>query len=210
MEITCPRCESTFSVDRNALSAHKYHVKCSVCQQVFQVDLDTESSVAGARLGQQLGRYVLIFIIILLLLALIGQVLWSTGVYSYAANSPPIRRALIHSAAAFGTHISWPGPNKHMRIVESHVTPVGDQLAEISGKIENLAGHVQAYPVIQVTLSNVYGAPIAHLQFNAKEYLQPSEKADAGFLSHKTVRFTLKSPNLIAAAGYQVTLLSRP
>ncbi|MBE7561835.1 zinc-ribbon domain-containing protein [Acidithiobacillus sp. HP-6] len=210
MEITCPRCESTFGVDHNALQKHHYQVKCGVCQQVFQVDLDNETSTAGAHLGQRLGRYLLLLIIFLLVLALIGQILWSTGVYSYAANSAPIRRAMIHSANAIGTQISWPGPNKEMRIVDSHVTALDNHLAEITGKMENLAGHVQAYPAIQVTLSNVYGAPIAHLQFTPKEYLAKPEETISGFLSHTPVQFSIKSPKLIAAAGYQVTLLSQP
>lgn len=210
MEITCPRCESTFSVDPKALHNHHYQVKCSVCQQIFQVDMDSETSTAGLHLGQRLGRYLLLLIIFLLILALIGQILWSTGVYSYAANSAPIRQAMIRSANALGTTISWPGPNKEMRIVDSHVTPLGNQRAEITGKMENLAGHVQAYPVIQVTLSNVYGAPIAHLQFKAKDYLEQPEAISSGFLSRQPVPFTLKSPQLLAAAGYQVSLLSQP
>ncbi|PKY11912.1 hypothetical protein B1757_00725 [Acidithiobacillus marinus] len=79
MEITCPRCESTFSVDPKALHNHHYRVKCSVCQQTFQVDMDSEISTTGLHLGQRLGRYLLLLIIFLLVLALIGQILWSTG-----------------------------------------------------------------------------------------------------------------------------------
>ncbi|WP_414040353.1 zinc-ribbon and DUF3426 domain-containing protein [Acidithiobacillus sp. M4-SHS-6] len=210
MEITCPRCETTFSVDPKALHDHHDQVKCSVCQQIFHVDMDSETRTAGLHLGQRLGRYLLLLIIFLLLLALIGQILWSTGAYSYAANSAPIRQAMIRGANALGMSIAWPGPNKEMRIVHSHVIPLGNQRAEITGKMENLAGHVQAYPVIQVTLSNVYGAPIAHLQFKANDYLPHPENAASGFLSHRPVPFVIKSPRLLAAAGYQVTLLSQP
>lgn len=210
MEISCPRCESAFSADIKSLRQHHFQVKCSVCQQVFHVDLAAETETAGKQLGQHFSRYLLITIIILLLLALLGQVLWSTGIYSYAANNAPIRRAMIRGANALGTTIPWPGPNKAIHIVDSQVAPVGDHLAQITGQIENLAGHVQAYPVIEVTLSNIYGAPIAHLHFNPSQYLGAHHIASDGFLAHSPVHFTLHSPQLVAAAGYQVTLLSRP
>lgn len=56
MEITCPRCESTFSVEAKALQQHHYQVKCGVCQHVFQVNPDDETSAAGAHLGQRLKK----------------------------------------------------------------------------------------------------------------------------------------------------------
>ncbi|MFA7495140.1 MAG: zinc-ribbon and DUF3426 domain-containing protein [Acidithiobacillus sp.] len=210
MEISCPRCESAFSADIKSLRQHHFQVKCSVCQQVFHVDLAAETETAGKHLGHRFSRYLLITIITLLLLALIGQIVLSTGVYSYAANSAPVRQAMIRGATALGTTIPWPGPNKAIQIIDSQVTPVGDHLAMITGQIENLAGHVQAYPVIEVTLSNVYGAPITHLHFNPSQYLGPHHKTIDGFLAHSPIHFTLHSPQLAAAAGYQVTLLSRP
>ena len=209
MEITCPRCESTFAADSKALRDHRYQAKCGVCQYVFQVDVAAEEVRAGNGLGYRLGRFSLILMIVLLFIALIGQVLWWTRSYSYAATSTPVRRALLAGAAQLGIRIPWPGPNKKIRIIRSAVTPLGDHLARISGSIENVAHHVQAYPVIEVTLSNVYGAPIAHLHFTPEQYLNTHFPPDAGFVPETAVPFILSSPALTTAAGYQVTLLSR-
>ena len=210
MEITCPRCESTFATDGKALREHHYQVKCSVCQQIFHIDIAAEEMRAGSSLGRRLGRFLLILAIILLITALIGQVLWWTRSYSYAATSAPVRHMLLDGAEQLGITIPWPGPNKDIRILNSRVIPVGDHLARITGSIENVANQVQAYPVIEVTLSNVYGAPIAHLHFTAAQYLSGEFHASAGFVPGTAVPFTLSGPALTAAAGYQVTLLSRP
>lgn len=210
MEITCPRCESTFATDNNALREHHYQAKCSVCQQIFHIDIAAEDTRAGSGLGRLLGKFLLILAIILLITALIGQVLWWTRSYSYAATSAPVRHMLLDGAEQLGITIPWPGPNKNIRILNSQVIPVGDHLARITGSIENVANQVQAYPVIEVTLSNVYGAPIAHLHFTAAQYLSGEFHASAGFVPGTAVPFTLSGPALTAAAGYQVTLLSRP
>ncbi|ACH82626.1 MULTISPECIES: zinc-ribbon and DUF3426 domain-containing protein [Acidithiobacillus] len=210
MEITCPRCESTFLSDDKALREHHYRVKCSVCHHIFHVDVAAETARAGSSLGRRLGRFLLILAIILLVIALIGQILWWTRSYSYAATSAPIRRFLLSSAEQLDITIPWPGPNKDIRILNSQVTPVADHLARITGNIENVANQVQAYPVIEVTLSNVYGAPIAHLHFTATQYLSAEFPARAGFVPGTPVPFVLSSPALTRAAGYQITLLSRP
>ncbi|CDQ08722.1 conserved hypothetical protein [Acidithiobacillus ferrivorans] len=210
MEITCPRCESTFATDNNALREHHYQAKCSVCQQIFHIDIAAEDTRAGSNLGRLLGKFLLILAIILLITALIGQALWWTRSYSYAATSAPVRHILLSSAEQLGVTIPWPGPNKDIRILNSQVTQAGKHLARITGNIENVANKVQAYPVIEVTLSNIYGAPIAHLQFTAAQYLSGAFHASSGFVPGTAVPFTLSSPALTTAAGYQVTLLSRP
>ena len=210
MEITCPRCESTFAVDPRALRAHQGLVRCTVCQQVFRVELAALASGGEERSGWSWGRRLLLLVIFLLVLVLIAQVLWWTRSYAYAATSTPIRQALLNAAARFDVQIPWPGPNRDIRIVQSSVLPLPDHRAEIRGKIRNDAQLVQAYPVIQVTLSNSYGGTIARLEFRPSEYLGPERHAADGFVPGEDVSFHLSSPKLIAAPGYQVTLLSRP
>jgi len=210
MEVICPRCESTFDVDPRALRAHQGLVRCAVCQQVFRVELAALAASAEDDGGSRWGRRQLLWIIFLLLLVLIGQVLWWTRSYAYAATSTPVREALLKAAAGLGIEIPWPGPNRDIRIVQSSVLPLAGHLAEIRGKLRNEAPLVQAYPVIQVTLSNSYGGTIARLEFPPSEYLKSGQRAADGFVPGVDVPFELRSPKLVAAPGYQVTLLSRP
>lgn len=211
MEVTCPRCESTFAVDPRALRQHQGLVRCTVCQQVFRVELAAlATSAEDGSSGSRWGRRLLLTVIALLVLVLIVQVLWWTRSYAYAATSTPVRQALLSAAARLDVQIPWPGPNREIRIVQSSVEPLPDRLAEIRGKIRNDAQLVQAYPVIQVTLSNSYGGTIARLEFQPSEYLGPDRHAADGFVPGEDVSFLLRSPKLVAAPGYQVTLLSRP
>jgi len=210
MEITCPRCDSTFSVDAAELRAHDCQAQCSVCDQIFTVDgalCGATPSPAGA--GRRWAKRFLLFIIFLLILALIGQAVWWTQAYSYLAGNADLRRAMLGTAQRLGVEIPWPGPNKQILIVNSQVIPGNGNLARITGTIRNTADFVQAYPVISVTLDNIHGAPVAHLRFTPRQYLAPPYRAADGFIPHTPVPFVLSSPQLITAPGYQVTLISQ-
>ena len=210
MEITCPRCDSTFSVDAAELRAHACQAQCSVCDQTFTAGgtlCGATSSPASA--SRRWAKRFLLFIIFLLILALIGQAVWWTQAYSYLAGNADLRRVMLNTAQRLGVDIPWPGPNRQILIVNSQVIPGNGNLARITGTIRNTADFVQAYPVISVTLNNIHGAPVAHLRFTPQQYLAPPYRAADGFIPHTPVPFVLSSPQLITAPGYQVTLISQ-
>jgi predicted Zn finger-like uncharacterized protein len=214
MEVQCPRCESTFAVDPTVLRAHQGALQCSVCGETFRVP------VAGAALSKTrdsspprnggIGRWFLLVVILVLVLVLIVQVLWWTRSYAYLASAAPVRSFLLQSAQRFGVTMPWPGPNAEIHIGHSTVTPLPNHLAVIRGTLENTSGMVQAYPQIQVVLSNAYGSTIATLQFAPSAYLPKGILPYEGFSPESRVDFVLQGPKLQAVPGYQVTILRQP
>ncbi len=214
MEVQCPRCESAFSVAPEALRKHQGVLQCSVCGEVFQVPIAApgvaKSIEAESRHPGGLGRGFLLAIIVFLVLILIVQILWWTRSYAYLATYAPIRSVLLQSAHSLGVEVPWPGPNREIHITQSTVTALPDHLAIIRGKLKNTSGMVQAYPQIQVVLSNAYGSTIRTLTYTPQSYLPGDVLVGKGFVPGHAVDFVLQGPQLEAAPGYQVTLLSQP
>ncbi|MEY2341755.1 zinc-ribbon and DUF3426 domain-containing protein [Acidithiobacillus sp. IBUN Pt1247-S3] len=214
MEVQCPRCESTFAVDPLSLRGHQGLLQCSVCREVFRVpiaapaiakSLESENTHRGG-----IGRWFLLAVIVFLLLVLVVQILWWTRSYAYLASSPAIRNVILQSAQGLGVEVPWPGPNREIHIVQSTVTPLPNHLAVIRGKLENTSGMVQAYPQIQVVLSNAYGSTIRTLTYAPNSYLPGNVLARNGFIPGEKVGFLLQGSQLETAPGYQVTILSLP
>ncbi len=214
MEVQCPRCESTFAVEPLSLRQHQGLLQCSVCGEVFRVPI-AAPAVAKAMEAESarrrgIGSWFLLAIIVFLLLVLVVQILWWTRSYAYLASSPAIRTVVLQSANALGVEMPWPGPNREIHIVQSTVTPLPNQLALIRGQLENTSRMVQAYPQLQVVLSNAYGSTIRTLTFAPSTYLPGDVLPRDGFSPGQKVPFTLQGPQLEAAPGYQVTILSLP
>ncbi|WP_308389628.1 zinc-ribbon and DUF3426 domain-containing protein [Acidithiobacillus sp. AMEEHan] len=214
MEVQCPRCESTFAVEPLSLRQHQGLLQCSVCGEVFRVpiaapavakSLEAESARRGG-----IGRWFLLAIIVFLFLVLVVQILWWTRSYAYLASSPVIRNVIVQAANGLGVEAPWPGPNREIQIVQSTVTPLPNHLALIRGQLENGSRMVQAYPQIQVVLSNAYGSTIRTLTFAPDKYLPGNVLPRDGFAPGHKVSFALQGPQLEAAPGYQVTILSLP
>ncbi len=214
MEVQCPRCESTFAVDPLAVEEHQGLLRCSVCGQVFELPVSAPALAKTfdreRRGGSPFGRFFLLLIIFLLLFVLIVQVLWWTRSYAYLATSAPIRTGILRISHSLGVNNPWPGPNRDLIIVKSSVTPLPNHLVVIRGELANHSGMVQRYPVIQVVLSNAYGSTIRTLTYTPAQYLPTTLRAQDGFLPGKVATFALQGPELAAAAGYQVTLLTQP
>ena len=214
MEVQCPRCESTFAVDPAVLRTHQGALQCSVCGETFRVPVAgpalSKSLDSSSPRGSGLGRWLLLAVILALVLVLLAQVLWWTRSYAYLASSTPVRNFILQSAQRFGVGVPWPGPNREIHILHSSVTPLPNHMAVIRGKLENTSGMVQAYPQIQVVLSNAYGSTIRTLQFSPSAYLPKGTVLAQGFSPKSDISFVLQGPQLQAVPGYQVTILSKP
>lgn len=110
---------------------------------------------------------------LLLVLALTGQ-----GIYFFrdaiAANYPPIRPLLERACAPLQCHIKLP-QNPELLSIESselHADPTRPNIVVLTSTLRNRASHVQAYPTLELTLTNAKDEMVARRLFPPKEYVR--------------------------------------
>ena len=109
---------------------------------------------------------------LLLLMGLAGQ-----GAYllrdSIAANYPPTRPILEQACAYLHCRVSLPQKPDLLSIESSelHADPARASIVVLTSTLRNRAPHVQAYPVLELTLTNTKDEMVARRVFTPKEYL---------------------------------------
>lgn len=113
---------------------------------------------------------------LLLLVGLAGQ-----GIYSLrdaiAANYPPIRPLLEQACGYFQCRIGLPQQPDLLNIESSelHADPTHTNIVVLTSTLRNRASHVQAYPTLELTLTNIKDEMVARRIFTPMEYVRPRE-----------------------------------
>lgn len=115
---------------------------------------------------------------LLLLLVLAGQ-----GIYFFrdaiAANYPPIRPVLENACTFFQCEIKLPR-NPDLISIESselHADPARAYIVVLTSTLRNGASHAQAYPTLELTLTNARDEMVARRLFLPSEYVRPGKYA---------------------------------
>jgi len=143
--------------------------------------------------------------ITLLILLLLGQALYQYRDW-VAAYYPPAQPLLVSLCDRIGCKIKLL-ENLSLIKLEGHelqALPERPQLVVFSALLRNNATYRQAYPLIELTLTDNANQPLARRHFSPKDYLPTTTKVDAGLPPQEevSVKISLDLDN-IDAVGYK-------
>lgn len=232
----CPQCHTIFAVTSAQLAARQGLVRCGKCATVFRGDeyrFDTlprpvspdaqMPAVARPALPDDADIPIITdllppprkqrpllwaFLSVLALLALIGQYAYIER--SYLAQDSRWGPLLTRACAQLSCRIALPQDLSAIELSEVRVTPHPefDKALRVEARLFNHSEWVQAYPALEVGLTDASGAVIARRVFRAPQYLSSSEQAEVGMPRGLAVPARLEL-NLPAdnAVGYEVQLV---
>jgi len=118
---------------------------------------------------------------------------------------PQARPALEQACAVLGCTLSLPQNLALLQILRSDLrTEAGGRLS-LTLTLGNRAGHPQAWPVLELTLTDLRDRPIARRSFAPSEYLGDAQRIEAGIpaQSEQTLKLELATRDL-ATAGFKI------
>lgn len=171
------------------------HAKLTVLQQQLS---EQEKSRRWYFLGWGAG-------ILLLLLALAAQ-----SIYFYrdsiAAYYPQAKPLLVEACQLFGCKVRLPADINLIKLDGHELQAMPDQpnVVTFSALLRNNAAHRQAYPNLELTLTDLTNQALARRHFTPKEYLPPGTKIENGMPTQEEVplKLTLDLDRL-EAVGYK-------
>jgi len=134
-------------------------------------------------------------LIALLALLLAGQYAWFMR--DQLAQSPQLRPWVERMCAQFGCHLALKKDLKQLRLLSRDVvvSPKNHGVLLVSATLVNTAPFTQAYPTLEITLSNERGERTAMRRFRPQEYLPSGTDVDAGMPSDTPVDIRLELVN---------------
>lgn len=144
--------------------------------------------------------------IVLLVLLLVGQLAFHFR-GTIVLIAPTLRPALTMLSEAFGTDIPLP---RHADLVsietsELQSEPGRNKLLALQATLRNRASYAQAYPAIELTLTDTDDKAVARRVFMPEEYLPASALADKSFHANGDVEVRLSlDAKTVNAAGYRL------
>ena len=150
----------------------------------------------------------LIFInLILLILALLQSVYFLRS--KIAADYPQYKPSLVEVCKYLGCTVNLPQQLDLMTIDDSDMQESDDHqdVIHFSSLLINNANHVQAYPNIELTLTDTEDKPVLRKIVKPQEYLQASSNPSSGIAAHQEERIKLAiNVHDLSVAGYRVLL----
>jgi len=147
-----------------------------------------------------------------LVLVLSGQLLFFYT-SDIAPPEAPWRPAVVQACEWLGCNLA---PRQYIHLIELVETQVAphpqyDKALRIRATLVNRASRVQAYPLLEVSLTNINGLTIARRSFAPAEYLENAAQAEEGMPSHVAVaaQLDITHPDR-RALGYEIQLLPMP
>jgi len=134
-------------------------------------------------------------LIALLTLLLAGQYTWFMR--DQLAQSPRLRPWVERMCAQFGCHLALKKDLKQLRLLSRDVVvnPKNRGVLLVSATMVNTAPFAQAYPTLEITLSNERGERTAMRRFRPQEYLPPGTDIEAGMPPDTPVNIRLELVN---------------
>jgi predicted Zn finger-like uncharacterized protein len=146
----------------------------------------------------------------LLLLLLLTQTVYFYG-GDLAAMHPRLKPSLASVCQVLGCRLTPPQDINLIDLVEARVAPHPkfDKALRIRATLVNRAAFYQAFPAMEVTLSDNSGQVIARRAFRPQEYLEQSGLLEQGMPPNlaESVLLDVTRPNT-RAVGYEIRLLT--
>ncbi|MCX9155520.1 DUF3426 domain-containing protein [Niveibacterium sp. 24ML] len=127
-----------------------------------------------------------------LLLITAGQgLLWAR--HDIARELPATRPLFEAACARIGCSMPWPRLSAQISIDASDLHPRGDGEGqfELSGTLHNKAGFDQAYPHLEVTLTDVFNRALVRRALPPEVWLPPNLKGSSAFTAGSDIAFTI-------------------
>jgi hypothetical protein len=158
-------------------------------------------SIKKPRLG-----WLLMLLVIFLLLALAAQMVYFLR-DRLAASYPEIRPFLEAVCDDLNCTVNLPRDTRQVLILGSDLQTENEGNLALEITLANRASHAMAWPVLELTLTDVEDQPVARRMFAPSEYL-PSGKMEIDGIQGKTeVPFNLKLQSKgLKAAGYRLRM----
>ena len=145
---------------------------------------------------------------LVVILLLLGQAAYFFRV-EIAANSPGLKPALIAYCRPFHCTVPLPHKAEFMSIESSDLEadPAQASVISLNALLRNHAAYTQAYPVLELTLTDAQDGPLARRTFQPAEYLKPSEDIKEGISANREliVKLNLDTTDL-KPSGYRLFL----
>jgi len=158
-----------------------------------------ERSGKAMRIAMALGS-------VLLLLVLAAQLL-RTFSSALAARYPDMRPSLVTVCATLDCRVELPARIDQLVIDTGELTTLGGNAYTFSTQLRNQGDSVQAWPSIELTLSDVDDKPLVRRVFGPRDYLPAGPLLKAGFAAHAEqpikLHFRVEEP---ALSGYHIAV----
>ncbi|RZA29572.1 MAG: DUF3426 domain-containing protein, partial [Lysobacteraceae bacterium] len=143
---------------------------------------------------------------LLLLLALVAQ-----GVTSFhttlAARYPGLKPALVSLCGVLGCRVELPAQIDQLVIDTGELTTLGGNAYTFTTQLRNQGDSIQAWPSIELTLSDADDKPLVRRVFGPRDYLPAGPLLGAGFAAHAEqavkLHFRVAEP---APSGYHIAV----
>jgi len=199
---TCPNCLTRFIVDRGQLKANQGQVKCTKCQHVFDFRKHLESSheqtvflgAKGLKLARQKRRSYLI--ITLLILLALGQMVFFARthiVMRWPVVQPTFIKAcqLLHCKNPLPKNIEFISLEGAEVIKDENVV----ELIKLNALLINNAPYTQAYPQLELTLTDANDQAVMRKIIKPEEYASNvKEGLKAGKELHININLQTTTP----------------
>jgi predicted Zn finger-like uncharacterized protein len=151
-------------------------------------------------------RWPFILAAILLIIGLAGQTLFHFR-SEIAVSAPALRPLLEAMSQALDTDIPLP---RHVDLVSIEASDLQNDATQgnvlvLNATVRNRAGYPQAYPSLELSLTDTQDAAIARRVFSPAEYLPARQPADQAFAANSdiAIRLLIEAKD-ISAAGYRL------
>ena len=155
---------------------------------------------------EQPTRWPFVLAAVLLILVLAGQVAFHFR-SEIVVSTPSLRPLLLLFSEAFGVDLPLP---RHVELVSIEASdlqtdPSRNNLLMLTATLHNRARYAQAYPSLELSLTDTGDTAIVRRVFSPTEYLPPATSADQPFAAGTdiSVRLWLEAKN-VSAAGYRL------
>lgn len=145
-------------------------------------------------------------LVLLLLAALAFQLIYYMR-DKLASNHPELRPILAQMCESLDCILSLPKDTSKVIILGSDLQTENDNNMALEITLANRAAHAMAWPVLELTLTDVEDQPIARRMFAPSEYLPVGNMEAAGIQPRTEIPFNLQLQNKgLKAAGYRLRM----
>ena len=223
---TCPFCFTRFIVQQKQVEAQQGEVRCGQCQHVFNAmenssapaeESDSQaaflnSATSKKNVRQKPKSKTLIFLIVLLVLSAMGQMIYFNRT-NIAAHWPTTKPRLDKICQALHCRIELP---KHAELISLDDTELvkdetHNNVIEFTGLLMNNAPFAQAYPVLELTLTDENNQALGRRKILPEEYLKSglmsSELNTKEFDAGRDARISVHLETTLPVAGFKVDVI---
>jgi hypothetical protein len=145
-------------------------------------------------------------LVLLLLLGLAAQLVFHLR-DRLAASYPELRPQLAQMCEALDCVLSLPKDTRHVLILGSDLQTESEGNLSLEVTLANRAAHAMAWPVLELTLTDVEDQPLARRMFAPSEYLPSARMENAGIQGRSEIPFILQLQSKgLKAAGYRLRM----